>query len=76
MPYHEENGIFVIGRHKKTYDTAASQLAYYLFSFLKMNRRERIELRNKVDSLSVHFDWNVLYPHYESAYKMALDKLK
>lgn len=74
MPYHEENGIFVINRHKKSYDTAASQLAYYLFSFLKMNRRERIELRNKVDSLSVHFDWQTLYQHYLSAYKVALER--
>jgi len=75
MPYHEENGIFVINRHKKSFDTAASQLAYYLFSFLKMTRRERIELRNKVDNLSVHFDWQTLYRHYLSAYKLSLERV-
>lgn len=72
MPYHEENGAYVINRYKKNYDTAASQLAYYLFSFLRLNRRERIELRNKVDSFSVHFDWTVLYSHYRNAYRMAI----
>ncbi|MGK7394551.1 MAG: glycosyltransferase [Candidatus Cyclobacteriaceae bacterium M3_2C_046] len=74
MPYHEDNGIAVINRHKKDFDSAASQIAYYLFSFLKLSRRERIELRNKVDSTSVYFDWNVLYSHYENAYNLALNR--
>jgi len=71
MPDHAENGVYVIARENKDLKTAADQLAFALFDFLKLDRRERIELRNKVDHISPFFDWKVLFNYYENAYKLA-----
>jgi hypothetical protein len=40
-----------------------------------MSRRERIELRNKVERLSELFDWSALVRHYREAHDMALERV-
>ena len=75
MPEHADNGVFVINRLKKDINTSANQLAYIMFNYLQLNERERIEMRNKVDSISPYFDWSVLFSYYENAYKMALERI-
>jgi glycogen(starch) synthase len=50
-------------------------LADYMFDFVQLNRRERIELRNNVERHSEVFGWNNLGRHYMEAYRMAMEKM-
>lgn len=72
----EERGIYVVDRRRKSFDDAANQLADMLFSFVQLNRRERIKQRNRVESSSEFFDWKNLVVYYDKAYKMALKRQK
>ncbi|TKG95496.1 glycosyltransferase [Puteibacter caeruleilacunae] len=62
-------GVAINQRNQKSFDESAEDLANQLFNFMKLNRRERIELRNNCESASVHFDWHNLIKHYEKAYR-------
>ena len=53
----------------------AAEMAEYLFNFVQMNRRQRIELRNRVERLSETFDWSTLIKHYHQAHDMALERV-
>ncbi len=72
----EERGIYVVDRRRKSFDNAANQLADILFSFVQLNRRERIKQRNRVESSSEFFDWKNMIVYYDKAYKMALKRQK
>lgn len=72
MPEHDENGIYVVERRYKSFNEAAEQLADILFGFVKMNMRDRINERNKVENSSEFFDWKYLYAFYEEAYVRSL----
>jgi glycogen(starch) synthase len=74
MPDHENGGMFVVERGKRTFDWSAKQLSSFLYKFIKQNRRERITQRNNVESYSSSFDWNNLIKNYEDAYHLALSK--
>lgn len=74
LPQSNEKGIFVIDKTYKTFDESAQQLADLLFEFVKLDRRERIEMRNKAESASVSFDWKILNKYYEKAYTVALER--
>ena len=39
-----------------------------------LTRRQRIELRNRVERQGEHFDWSVLVRHYDDAHNMALER--
>jgi hypothetical protein len=52
-------GVLVLNRRYAGFDQAADQLTDYLWHFIHLNRRQRIELRNKVERLSEMFDWSV-----------------
>ncbi len=69
----EEGGIYLINRRHQDFDSAAEQLADYLFDFVQKNRRERIALRNQVESNSQEFAWNNLGRYYLEAYRMAVE---
>jgi glycogen(starch) synthase len=71
MPNHEENGIYVVNRRHQNYHEAADQMANQLFDFVKMNRRQRIDQRNKTERASVGFDWSELTRYYNEAYEKA-----
>lgn len=73
MPEHDENGIYVVERRYKNFNEAAEQLADILFGFVKMNMRDRINERNKVENSSEFFDWKYLYAFYEEAYVRSLN---
>ncbi len=66
------NGLFVIGRRYTAFDQAAHQLTEILFNFALKDRRERIELRNRVERLSEYFAWTNLVSHYAHVYRLAL----
>jgi glycogen(starch) synthase len=71
---HHRNGVYVIKRNKKSFDEAAGQLANRMYSFIRLSRRERIDLRNRVEASSVRFDWKTLNKYYDQAYQLALDR--
>lgn len=72
MPDHDKNGMYVVERGKKSYDWSARQLASYLYTFLKLSRRERDIQRNNVESYSEAFHWTNLLKHYHAVYERAL----
>lgn len=74
IPDHEKYGIFILNRKDIPYHHSAKNLAEIMFNIIKLNRRERVELRNRVESISEIFDWKNLIQYYFDAYEMALSK--
>jgi glycogen synthase len=72
MPDHEKGGMFVVERGKRTFDWSAKQLSEFLYTFLKQDRRTRIQQRNQVENYSAAFDWENLIRYYEEAYEKAI----
>jgi glycogen(starch) synthase len=72
LPEHEQYGLHVIERGKRTFDWSANQLMEVMYTFLMQTRRERIMQRNNVENNSSIFDWQNLITHYLEAYEMAL----
>lgn len=70
---HDKRGIYIIKRNQKSFDAAAGQLANRLYNYIKLTRRERIDLRNRTESSASLFDWNNLIKYYEQAYVQALE---
>ena len=75
IPNAAEQGVLVLNRRTQSFDRAADDMANYLFDFVRLNRRERIELRNKTERLGEQFDWSSLVRHYHSAHDMALERV-
>jgi len=75
VPNPDEKGIFGIDKVKITFHQSSQQLANMMLRFVKQNRRERVEMRNRAESASVSFDWNVLTKYYDKAYLLALERL-
>ncbi len=69
-----QQGIAVLNRSTRSFDQAADDLADHLFQFCQLNRRQRIELRNRVESTSTNFDWDHLVHHYHDAHDLALSR--
>ncbi|MDB5262736.1 MAG: glycoside transferase family protein [Adhaeribacter sp.] len=67
-------GIFVVKRRNRSFDDAANQLADYLFEYVQYSQRDRIALRNQVESSSEEFDWKNLTRYYNKAYQLAMAK--
>jgi glycogen(starch) synthase len=74
IPEHDEFGLHVIERGKRTFDWSANQLTEVMYQFLKKSRRERVILRNNVENNSAIFDWENLIKHYREAYELALSR--
>jgi glycogen(starch) synthase len=74
LPEHEEYGLHVIERGKRTFDYSANQLMDVMYNFLNQTRRERIMQRNNVENNSSIFDWSNLIKHYDEAYDIVLKK--
>lgn len=75
VPDHAERGLTVLARRHRSFDASAAALTEALLEFLAMDRRERIDQRNRVESLAGHFDWSNLAPHYDEAHGLALARL-
>lgn len=69
-----EKGILVVKRRNRSFEDAANQLANFLFEYVKYGQRERIALRNQVESSSEEFDWKNLTRYYTKAYQLVLEK--
>ena len=70
MPDYNQRGMFVVHRRYKSWDDSTNELTNWLYDFTTMERRDRIDLRNKVESSSEHFDWSNLLKYYDQAYDM------
>jgi glycogen(starch) synthase len=70
----EEQGVLVLHRRDKSFEDSAEHLARYIADFAQLTRRQRIELRNRVERLSELFDWSVLIRHYTEAHDLALER--
>ena len=74
VPNHEDQGIFVMNRRSASFDDSCNDLVDRLLSFVKLNRRQRIELRNKTERMSEIFDWSKLVRHYHDAHDLAIER--
>jgi glycogen(starch) synthase len=72
VPEHASQGIYVVPRRHNDFHRAAEELTDRLFRFASFGRRERVMLRNSVESFSEHFDWHNLGRHYNEAHDLAL----
>jgi glycogen(starch) synthase len=68
-------GIAVLNRRTSSFDGTADALVDHLMRFVQLQRRERIELRNRVERLGELFDWSNLARHYEAAHDLALQRI-
>jgi glycogen(starch) synthase len=68
---HAQNGLYVLGRRLRSFEEAADDLAEWLFQYAQMERRDRIDLRNRAEGCADRFDWSVMARHYFKAYDMA-----
>lgn len=69
---HEELGVNVLNSEGKSFEEASSELARYLFNFVKTSKRARMDMRNKLEDYSETFDWKELISYYQQAYLQAL----
>jgi len=74
MPDHDEWGLTVLRRRGRSFGDAASDLTQRLLRFCKLERRERIAMRNEVDRHSWDFDWERLGPAYHTAHDLAVER--
>ena len=75
VPDHASKGMYVVPRRHGDFHSAADELTDRLFRFASLDRRDRIILRNSVESFSQHFDWSNLSQHYSQAHDLALARV-
>ena len=75
VPEHASKGMYVVPRRHNDFHRAADELTDRLFQFASLSRRDRIALRNSVESFSEHFDWHNLGRHYNDAHDLALARV-
>jgi glycogen(starch) synthase len=74
VPEHQDRGIYVLNRRTRSFEQSVSELVEHLVNFVKLSRRQRIEMRNRVERLSEMFDWSVLIDYYNEAHDTALER--
>jgi glycogen synthase len=67
-------GMRVIHRRHNSYENSVQELTDACLDFVKLGRRERIALRNEVESASGQFDWGKLGRYYAEAHALALSR--
>lgn len=67
-------GVMVVRRRARHFDAVADDITDHLINFCRMNRRQRIDQRNRVERLSEVFDWSALIRRYHDAHDMALTR--
>ncbi len=73
-PDHDRHGITVLGRRDQDFHSSAKELANRLLAFCRLNRRQRIALRNSVEAHSHAFDWQRMGVAYHRAHQLALER--
>jgi glycogen(starch) synthase len=72
LPDYSANGLFVINRRALKPKETVETLTDFLYDFCRLNRRQRREIRNRVERVSHVFDWSEVIRYYRDAYKKAL----
>lgn len=72
FPDRDELGLGVLPRRDRSFDEAAGDLTARLLAFCRLDRRQRIAVRNRVEASSRHFDWKRLGTAYYEAHERAL----
>lgn len=72
FPDYEANGMFVAPRRRVPFADTVARCVNWLHDLTRMNRRERIALRNRAESHAEQFDWKNLGRHYVDAWNLAL----
>jgi glycogen(starch) synthase len=75
IPNAAEQGVLVLNRRSQGFDRAVEDMTNYLFDFVRLNRRQRIELRNKTERLGELFDWSQLVKQYHVAHDLAMERV-
>lgn len=75
FPDHDKWGLSVLRRRGRSFHDAAADLTRRLVEFCRLDRRERIALRNEVDKRSWDFDWSKLGRAYHTAHDLALARM-
>ena len=65
----------MIDRGREGFAAATETLMNHLYEFTKLTRRQRIEMRNRVERMAGRFDWQNLASHYHEAHDVALGRL-
>jgi glycogen(starch) synthase len=76
IPDWAAHGLFMLRRRTASDEEALETLVRYVLEFLETDRRGRIAMRNRVESLAGQFDWTNLVQRYDEAHKMALERVK
>jgi len=72
-PDHARWGLDLVQRRGRSFHEAAAQLTAKLVEYCRLDRRERIALRNQVQSRAWEFDWSRLGAAYHAVHDKALD---
>ncbi|MCU0662705.1 MAG: glycogen synthase [Myxococcota bacterium] len=75
IPQHDDVGLYVLERRYRSFDQAANQLCDRMFEVVTMDRRRRIEQRNRVEAESIRFDWQNLIANYWDALTLAASRV-
>ncbi len=76
FPDYADYGLTVLRRRGVPDAEAAEALARHVLEFVATGRRDRIAMRNRVESLAEHFDWRNLARHYDEAHHRALERAR
>lgn len=73
---HSSYGVHVVRRRYNSFDDSANQMATTMLNFVKQTRRDRISQRNKVESISMQYDWaNKMRSYYDTAHLLAMQRI-
>jgi glycogen(starch) synthase len=74
FPEHDSIGMYVARRRNVSLETTVYQVAGWLHDLTRMSLRDRIQLRNLVESHADKFDWAEMGRNYRTARRLALNK--
>lgn len=75
FPDHDKWGMQVMRRRGRWFHDAAADLTRRMMDFMRLERRDRIAMRNEVDRHSWDFDWSRLGRAYHTAHDLAQARL-
>ncbi len=72
----EAHGLCILRRRDRSDEEAVEALVARVLEFLETDRRGRIAMRNRVESLAEEFDWANLVRRYDEAHRLALARVE
>jgi glycogen(starch) synthase len=72
---HDSKGLFIVDRRFKAPNETVDQIIDILWKFCQLDRRHRIELRNRCEQMSQMLDWKNLGKAYQEARHLALERV-